>query len=393
MKVSLVATSIRIPIELEAYARNAREHGHNDVEFIVVGDRRSDLGISSFCHRLSRNYSPCEYLSIDAQQEYLSTHQSMIWKHLSFDSRQRRIIGMLKAWQNGADLVICIDSQDKLVEGDFIGSHSHVGRIRMMTVANSSSGWFNPASMLRESRGQSFFLRGFPMKQRDNVGTPHFRDQSIAIAANSGSCLGHSDLDATTHLDHEIQVSGLAPDSPSQLCLAPGTWSPFPAHNLAMKREVIPAFFLSPYVGRYDDIWASYIVSRIAEHLGEGISFGSPAVIRNSATANLAKDLEQELVGYRQTARFCEALRSIPLCGTSYHECFGQLASALPAAWTELPKASGIEIEARNQLVTGIGIWHELIASIQARSTSNLLESVSGESPQFSKIAVLSQKP
>ena len=391
MKVSLVATSIRIPIELEAYARNARDHGHSDVEFIFVGDRKSDLGILSFCRRLSRNYFPSEYLSIDAQQEYLSSHRSKIWKHLSFDSRQRRIIGMLKAWENGADIVICIDSQDQLSDSDFIGLHSHVGRSRKMTLVNSSTGWFNQANLLCESRGQTLFLRGFPMQQRDNAGTAQFTDQSIAVAANSGLCLGCSDLDATTHLDHEIQVSGLSLDSPRQLCLAPGTWSPFPAHNLALKREVVPSYFLSPYVGRYDDIWASYIVSRIAAHLGEAICFGSPAVIRSAGTGNLAKDLEQELVGYRQTDRFCQALRSIPLSGTSYHECFGQIAAALPAAWPELPKTSGIEIEARNQLLTGMAIWHELIASIQARSTSSLLESVADQSPNFSKITALRQ--
>jgi hypothetical protein len=390
MKVSLIATSIRVPIELEAYARNVRDHGHTDVEFIVIGDRRSDLGVSSFCRGLSRNYVPCEFLNIEAQQEYLATHRSPIWKHLSFDSRQRRIVGMLKAWENGADLVICIDSHDRLTEGDFVGSHMHVGGSAKMLVASTSTGWFNTASLLSESNQQTFFARGFPLEQREISHTPHFRDQVIKVAANSGFCLGYSDLDAITHLDQEVQVSGLSGESPERVCLAPGTWSPFPAHNLSLRREVVPAYFLSPYVGRYDDIWASYIVSRIAGHLGEGICFGSPAVVRNSVPSNLAKGIEQELVGYRQTDRFCEALRSIPLSGTSYHECFGQVAAALPRAWTELPKASGIEIEARNQLLAGIAIWHDLIESIHARSTSRLVKSVSAGTANVSKIAALS---
>ena len=391
MKVSLITTSLRIPTGLEAYARNARDHGHTDVEFIVVGDRKSDLGISSFCRQISQNYFPAEYLSIDAQQEYLSNHRSKIWKHLSFDSRQRRIVGMLRAWENGADLVIHIDSQDRLSEVDFIGSHSHVGRNIKMNVAKSSSGYFNAASLLSEAQGQSFFLRGYPSQQRETGMRPEISEQSIAIAGNSGFCLGWADLDAITCLDGEIRISGVAPGWPEQLCLAPGTWSPFPAHNLSLKREVVPAYFLSPYVGRYDDIWASYIVSRIAAHLGEGISFGQPAVVRGSSPGNLARQLEQELVGYRQTDRFCAALRSIQLSGTSYHECFGQLAAALPTAWKELPRSSGIEIEARNQLLTGMAMWHELIESTLARSTSNLLGSVLEDRVEVSHYTALSR--
>jgi hypothetical protein len=298
---------------------------------------------------------------------------------------------MLKAWENGADLVIHIDSQDRLTGGDFIGWHSHVGRKNRMLVANSTTGYMNTASLLSEEQGKSFFLRGYPSQQRGNQGPPDMNEQPIAVAANSGICFGFADLDAISCLDDKFQVSGLAPGAPNQLCLAPGTWSPFPAHNLSMKREVVPAYFLSPYVGRYDDIWASYIVSRIATHLGEGISFGLPAVVRDSAPGNLARQLEQELVGYRQTDRFCAALRSIPLSGTSYHECFGQLAAALPTAWKELPKSSGIEIEARNQLLTGMAMWHELIASTLARSTSNLLESVSEDRSEVSHYTALSR--
>ncbi len=391
MKVSLITTSIRIPTGLEAYARDMREHGHPDVDCIVVGERKSDVGISSFCKHLSRNGFPVEYFSIEAQQEYLSAHRSKIGRHLSFDSHQRRIVGMLKAWQEGADLVIHIDAKDHLLEGDFIGSHSNVGRKNKMMVASSSSGYFNSASLLCEAEGKAFFLRGFPSQQRDRTTLLDFTEQSISVAANAGFCLGCSDLDATTRLDHKLEISGIAPASPRHLCLAPGTWSPFPAHNLSLKRDVVPAYFLSPYVGRYDDIWASYIVSRIAAHLGEGISLGSPAVMRSAAPGNLTKELEQELVGYRQTDRFCAALRSIPLTGSSYHECFGQIAAALPDAWTELPKASAIEIEARNQLLTGMVIWHELIASILARSTCNLLESVSAQSPKSPSFAALSR--
>ena len=43
-----------------------------------------------------------------------------------------------------------------------------------------------------------------------------------------------------------------------------GTWSPFNSQNTALSAKIIPAYPLSPKVGRYDDIWASYVIYRIA---------------------------------------------------------------------------------------------------------------------------------
>ncbi len=391
MKVAIVATSLQIPHELEMYARNARDYGYRDVEFIVLGDCKADMGMSSFCNHLNHTYYPCEYMSMDGQRDYLSEHGVDLWRHLRFDSRQRRIIGLLRAWENGADLILSVEPQDQLLAADFIGSHCHLGQSKRMTVVSSPSGWFNPASFLSESSGQSFFPRGFPNCQRDSIHSRYLETKTVSVAANAGNCLGNGDLDASTHLEAQIKVTGPLPDTPRQYCLAPGTWSPFAGHNLALRRDLIPAYFLSPYVGRCDDIWASFIISRIAGHLGECISFGAPGVLRNSSPANLAKDLQQELIGYRQSDRFCDALRTIQLTGTSYHECFGQIAAGLATAWPELPKSSGIEIEAHSQLISGLGIWHRLFASIQDRSRSNLFENVSREAAQPVQIPVLRQ--
>ena len=52
--------------------------------------------------------------------------------------------------------------------------------------------------------------------------------------------------------------------------LAPGARGPFNSQNTILARAVLPAYFLSPNVGRYDDIFASFMVKRIADHLGWG---------------------------------------------------------------------------------------------------------------------------
>jgi hypothetical protein len=107
-----------------------------------------------------------------------------------------------------------------------------------------------------------------------------------------------------------------------------------------MLREVIPAYFQSPYVGRYDDIWPSYIATRIINHFGDVVAYGQPVLRQKRNEHNLWKDLDNERVGMLLTDEFCATLRSIPLTGTTYHECCGELAMKLPQAWQPSAKWS-----------------------------------------------------
>lgn len=46
--------------------------------------------------------------------------------------------------------------------------------------------------------------------------------------------------------------------------------SPFNSQNTAVTRQVLEAYWMCPCVGRMDDIWPSYVVRRVADHLGKG---------------------------------------------------------------------------------------------------------------------------
>jgi hypothetical protein len=45
----------------------------------------------------------------------------------------------------------------------------------------------------------------------------------------------------------------------SSYVMANGTWCPFNSQNTALHRDLIPAYVLSPLIGRMDDIWARCI--------------------------------------------------------------------------------------------------------------------------------------
>lgn len=115
--------------------------------------------------------------------------------------------------------------------------------------------------------------------------------------------------------------------------LTNGTWCPFNSQNTSYHRSVIPAYFLSPTIGRMDDIWASYVLTRCMHHLGHVVRFGHPLVTQVSCLPhthgaaltpiclpsqdrnphNFMVDHEKERIGLESGGKLCSILQSIPL--------------------------------------------------------------------------------
>jgi Reversibly glycosylated polypeptide len=368
MRITIVTTTINIPVALLQYVKNARSYGHRDLDLIVIGDRKSPAETADFCNKISAYY-PCSYSDIEAQREYMARFPEL-WKHIRFDCIQRRNIGMLMAWERGAQIIITIDDDNFVMPQDYIGLHSCAGSVRELTAYASTSGWFDVCSFLQVDESVRFYHRGYPQKNRWTE-PQHFVTtyrSARRIAVNAGFWLDDPDIDALTRMDRQPVVRGLKTPWKGNFALQPGTWSPFNSQNTALMRDVVPAYFLSPYVGRYDDIWAAYIVNRIAEHLGDVISFGTPLVRQQRNPHNLWTDLDAERNGMIMTDDFCEALRSITLRHSSYHECMGEIAFSLPMAWREDPAWNGAQKECRLQLIAGLQLWHKAFAKLGAES-------------------------
>jgi hypothetical protein len=187
------------------------------------------------------------------------------------------------------------------------------------------------------------------------------------VAVNAGFWLDNPDIDALTRMERPLVVRGFSQKWPgSNIALCPGTWSPFNSQNTALMRDAVPAYFLSPYTGRYDDIWGSYILTRIAEHFEDVVSYGEPVVRQERNPHDLWRDLDVERNGMILTDDFCTALRSIPLAGSTYHACFGEIAAALPPAWAEGPKWTDSQKEWRSKLIEGMAIWHSVFERLGA---------------------------
>lgn len=366
MKTTLVTTTINVPELLREYARNAMLYGHTELDMIVIGDRKSPAETAAFCASIDR-LCPCTYLDIPAQENYLAGFPEL-WRHIPFDCIQRRNIGLLMAYRNGAGAVITIDDDNYVSNQDFAGLHGIVGTSREVTVYASTSGWLDVCAFLDTDDGVRFYHRGYPQKMRWKE-REHFVTTGRAtrrIAVNAGFWLDDPDIDALTRMERQPVVRGFKPSWTGNIALEPGTWSPFNSQNTALMRDVLPAYFLSPFVGRYDDIWASYVINRIAGHFGDVISFGTPLVRQQRNPHDLWRDLDAERNGMILTDDFCEALRSVPLAGATYHQCFGELVRALPETWSEGPKWTASQKEWRSRLLEGMRIWHAAFEELGA---------------------------
>jgi hypothetical protein len=367
MKTCIVTTTINIPVLLTEYAKNAHHYGHKDVEFVTIGDRKSAPGTAEFCKSIEQYY-PSIYLDVPAQQRYLDRFPEL-WDHLQFDSIQRRNIGILLAYENGADTIITIDDDNFVMNQDFVGLHGLVGQAPELPGYGSTSGWFNVCSVLDVDQSVQFYHRGYPQKHRWTEASQFIAvsKSKRTVAVNAGLWLDNPDIDALTRMERQPVVRGFKQPWTGNFSLSPGTWCPFNSQNTALMRDAIPAYFLSPYNGRYDDIWASYIVTRIAEHLNHAIAFGEPLVRQERNPHNLWRDLDAERNGMVMTDDLCDALRDISLAGASYYDCFAELADELRTAWKEDSKWTQSQKDWRARLLEGMEIWHNVFASLGVR--------------------------
>ena len=318
MKIACVLTTINVPTVLALYAK----HGP-DVMFFVIGDRRTpDLEVGEFERRHVPNHA---YYGIDHQHKLGYKCSRLIGEN----SIQRRNIGFLEALKWGADIVVSIDD-DNIPVSEYYFSHLRLPMLSLHRVSDgamldveiktnwwnglkvsSPSGWFDVGTLLQPKAPH----RGFPHTKKAESTFAPVVDAKIGVAA--GICLGNPDVSAVDRIANSPNVTGVAEALRCGIVVDPReNWTVFNSQNSAVIRELVPAWFMIPGIGRMDDIFASLVVQRIMRQTGHYVHFGQPFVIQQRNEHNLLKDLAQEIVGMQQIERFATVLANTPLDGT-----------------------------------------------------------------------------
>ncbi|HYL85236.1 MAG TPA: hypothetical protein VE263_13450 [Candidatus Angelobacter sp.] len=369
MKTAIVTTTINIPEFLEAYCRDSAEFGRKDLVFVVVADRKTPPEAQEYCKRLEKTHGfPVEYFDLDRQQAYLRNFPELD-EYLPYNSVQRRNIGMVYAYEIDCATIITVDDDNYLIAPNLLEAHLRVGREATLKSYSSETGWLNPCQFLTVTPPFLTYHRGFPLSQR-HVDSPLSEKPSTGrVVVNVGMWLGDPDVDAWIRMSVPLIATRWIPTE--SFALAPGTWAPFNSQQTAVARELVPAYFLNPNAGRYDDIWASYILHRIANQLGHLVTYGAPVVDHKQkrSLASLWRDLDDERMGTLLTDKFVAILRDTRLQSSTYQACYAEIAESLSGSLSKHPLSEPQQAYLQ-EYVRGMRMWQKTFARLTERSAS-----------------------
>jgi hypothetical protein len=336
MRICLVTTTIHVPSVLALYRACDPQ-----VEIIVAGDRGAP---HDEIRGVMEPLGNATYLS-DDDQERMGTRVSGVigWRKI-----QRRNLALLEAIRRRPDAIVTIDDDNIPADRSYFGQIADaLGRPFDGLAFRSDDGWFNAGEMLTPR----VWHRGFPYSKR---GAPHLSATSLVgaeVGVIAGLWLGDPDIDAMTRIHEGPLATDVSVLAQRPVAVELGTYSPFNSQNTAFLAELAPLMAVLVGVGRYDDIWASYIAQRIMRETGHVVTFGPPFVWQERNLQDLFKNLEDEILGMRGTDRFVAALDAAEIEG---EDVVGRLRSLyrwlaksedVPPAVTELGLAWCDDVE------------------------------------------------
>lgn len=298
---ALVTTTINSPTVLALY----RAYGP-EVGIFVVGDVKTP----EQCEKLVASLGMSSYYYSPEKQKSLNYKCSEL---LGWSCISRRNIGTLEAMDWGADIIIFCDDDNIPMNEFYFADH-----IKALTTlysgvkVNGRLGWFDVGQLLDPIAGH----RGFPINPR----LTEWRANPVVdapIGVNAGICMGDPDISAYFRIANHPTVHRASQLLDSGVVVDPNTRTIFNSQNTSFIRELAPAMFMMPGVGRYDDIYASLICQRVMRERGLHVKFGMPYVWQERNDHNLIKDLRAEIDGMENIEKFAQSLDTMSIAKLS----------------------------------------------------------------------------
>ncbi len=329
-RIAIVVTTIFEPLFIDGYVENLRRFGREDVEIIVIIDRKTPASVAERCAHYGLI---CP--TLDEQEAFLARFPSMAGR-IPYDSDNRRNIGFLMALDRGAELLISIDDDNYCIDDvDFVSEHLAAGRTIDAAATASGDGWLNICSLLQSSTKDEIFPRGFPYFARRHERTlSEERCDPARVAINVGLWLSDPDVDAMTRL---VQAPRIGSAQDRSLRLGTNTWTPINTQNTAVVRDAIAAYYYVRMgfslggltIDRYGDILSGYLIQKCVKTRGDAIRIGSPIADHRRTPHNLFKDLYHELAGMVLLEDLLPWFKEMTIGEGTYSEMYAAVADAL----------------------------------------------------------------
>lgn len=287
MKKFIVTTTINKPTI--ATLKFCEIADRDDWIFVIVGDTKTphDEYI-----KLENEYKNVKYLTpIHQENLYPDLSKLIGWKTI-----QRRNIGFLYAYQNGADIMATID--DDNIPYDNWGINK-IGQEIEIDLYEPELNVFDPLSITKDN---FIWHRGYPieyLQKRHRVEYKGKTKRKVLVQADLWD--GDPDIDAMARLTFKPIVK--YSDIGSPYCS--NKIAPFNSQNTFLAREVIPYYAVLPFVGRMDDIWGAYILQY---YFPNSVIYAPASVYQDRNLQDLVTNLEKEIIGYRNTLHLIENL-------------------------------------------------------------------------------------
>ena len=301
MKV-IITTTINVPHNLVEWA-DTLEEGDN---ILVAGDQKSPHDeIDTVLNDISMNTDiVTEYFTPFAQSEWTSSDV------IGWNCIQRRNIALLEAMQLRPDWIITINDDDlptSMIQFNDLFTSVHHPTPR--NTISTTTGWWNPGSQCFPG----VVHRGFPLSYRHAINRIELDKvhENVKVGVAEMLIVGDPDVDAIERMCLAPVVEFISSD----VVLTPGTWAPFNSEATAIRGELAPLLFQWPGVGRYDDIWASYLARCVMDYFDWSVYYGGPAVRQDRNEHNLLTDLDAELFGMRRNEELIQVLRDVRFHG------------------------------------------------------------------------------
>lgn len=295
MRIGLCTTTVHVPHALKLLRKCSA-----DVRFFVAIDDKTPLEIFDF---------RVENINL------VDTGNLRTWKCSDAIGRNtiaRRNIAFLEAIAWGADVIYSWDDDNAPTnphhfvpfDGPWLFDGIDVG----------APEWFDPGFLLIPRTRH----RGIPSRRLDAPRTGTVTNAKIGVMA--GLIIGDPDIDATTRIEKSPDIGAVHLLGQTGVVVDPHTWTVFNSQNTAVIRELMPAWFMMPGVGRHDDIYASLIVQRVARERDLHVHFGPPFCYQQRNQHNLLTDLRAEIDGMENVEKLADLLDSIILPAKSVIE-------------------------------------------------------------------------
>jgi hypothetical protein len=292
MKKFIITTTINQPTE--ATIKFATIADKKDFIFVIVGDTKTP---HDEYHKLVESHKNVVYLTPEVQDElYPELSEIIGWKTI-----QRRNIGFVYAYDNGADILATSD--DDNIPYDNWGDEIFVGKeIEVDCYENKMSEAFDPISVTEH---KSLWHRGFPIEYVHVKNNNEYKGKiTRKILVQADFWDGDPDIDAICRISQKpiVKFKDFSPFCSTQI-------APFNSQNTFLAREVIPYYVVFPYLGRMDDIWGSYVLQY---YFPNSVIYNKATVYQDRNIHNLVNNMMDEEIGYRDTLNLIRDLENIP---------------------------------------------------------------------------------